>query len=272
MKKKLYKTSEFAALCGVTKHTLYHYDEIGLLRPKVIADNGYRFYTMEQYEKFVLISAFKMLGTPLKEIQSYFEKQDSTLFLHILKSKLNEANEERMKLKKMCILLSNTIFTIHNLETVEIGKMKIEDYEEEYFIATAAPTRSERIDDSSLIKRFGEHLQYCRTLEFVTNILAGEMVTYHDILQNVYQESFYISKADKKFSDSRLHIKPKGKYAVLYYNGSYSSLYNVYRSLKEHCDTLGFTVAGNIYQEDVLDYCSNQSSDGYIMKISMQIQ
>lgn len=29
----LYRISEFASLCGVTKHTLYHYDEIGLLRP-----------------------------------------------------------------------------------------------------------------------------------------------------------------------------------------------------------------------------------------------
>lgn len=29
----LYRISEFASLCGVTKHTLYHYDEIDLLRP-----------------------------------------------------------------------------------------------------------------------------------------------------------------------------------------------------------------------------------------------
>lgn len=98
------------------------------------------------------------------------------------------------------------------------------------------------------------------------------MVTYHDILQGICQKSFYISKADRKFADPRLHIKPKGKYTVLYYNGSYDSLSDIYCSLREHCEAIGFIVAGNIYQEDVLDYCSNQSSDDYVMKISMQIK
>ena len=268
MKNKLYKTSEFAALCGVTKHTLYHYDEIGLLCPKVVADNGYRFYTIEQYEKFLLISTFKMLGTPLGEIQSYFEKQDAEYFLHILKNKLIDVNKERKRLEKAYHLLSDTISTINSLENVEMGKINIMDCEEEYFIATPALPPAECTDDSDVIKRWGEHLQYCNKLEYVTNTLGGEIIIYHDILQGNYSVSFYISKAYKKTSDSRLHIKPKGKYAVLYYNGSYNSINNVYRSLKEHCDKMGFVVAGNIYQED---FCSNQSSDGCVMKISMQI-
>ncbi|WP_262802790.1 MerR family DNA-binding transcriptional regulator [Clostridioides difficile] len=52
MIKKLYKTSEFAELCGVKKHTLYHYDEIELLKPSITHENGYRYYTIDQFEKF----------------------------------------------------------------------------------------------------------------------------------------------------------------------------------------------------------------------------
>lgn len=89
----------------------YHYDEIGLLRPKAVADNGYRFYTMKQYEKFVLISAFKILGTPLKEIQSYFKKQDMEQFLHILKDMLIKANKKRRNLKK-CAICFLTLFLL----------------------------------------------------------------------------------------------------------------------------------------------------------------
>ncbi|MDL2217710.1 MerR family DNA-binding transcriptional regulator [Christensenellaceae bacterium OttesenSCG-928-M15] len=33
---------EFSRICFVTKKTLRHYDEIGVLRPKFTADNGYR--------------------------------------------------------------------------------------------------------------------------------------------------------------------------------------------------------------------------------------
>ena len=33
-------TKEFATLCGVEKRTLFHYDEIGLLKPSSIRENG----------------------------------------------------------------------------------------------------------------------------------------------------------------------------------------------------------------------------------------
>ncbi len=34
MEKHRFKTAEFAALCGVKKDTLLHYDHIGLLKPQ----------------------------------------------------------------------------------------------------------------------------------------------------------------------------------------------------------------------------------------------
>ena len=44
MENHLFKTSSFAALCGVKKDTLLHYDHIGLLQPHSIGENGYRYY------------------------------------------------------------------------------------------------------------------------------------------------------------------------------------------------------------------------------------
>ena len=38
------KTAAFAALCGVKKDTLLHYDRIGLLKPSRVGENGYRYY------------------------------------------------------------------------------------------------------------------------------------------------------------------------------------------------------------------------------------
>ncbi len=39
-------TGEFARLAGVTKHTLFHYDNIGLFQPEFTDENGYRYYTL----------------------------------------------------------------------------------------------------------------------------------------------------------------------------------------------------------------------------------
>ena len=42
MEKHRFKTAEFAALCGVKKDTLLHYDHIGLLKPQWVGENGYQ--------------------------------------------------------------------------------------------------------------------------------------------------------------------------------------------------------------------------------------
>lgn len=49
MNKKMYfSTGEFAKLAGVSKHTLFYYDEIGLLSPEIKnKENGYR-YTQQR--------------------------------------------------------------------------------------------------------------------------------------------------------------------------------------------------------------------------------
>ena len=44
-KKRMYMTTgELARIMGITKETLFHYDEIGLFRPAVVKTNGYRYY------------------------------------------------------------------------------------------------------------------------------------------------------------------------------------------------------------------------------------
>ena len=51
MDRNLYMTTgEFAALMGVSKHTLFHYDDIGLFSPEYVAENGYRMYSLYQLE------------------------------------------------------------------------------------------------------------------------------------------------------------------------------------------------------------------------------
>ena len=44
MNLKKLTTGEFAKLCNVTKHTLYHYNDIGILKPDSCDENGYRMY------------------------------------------------------------------------------------------------------------------------------------------------------------------------------------------------------------------------------------
>lgn len=58
---------------GVSKHTLFHYDDIGLFSPEYVAENGYRMYSRYQLETLETILMLRDLGMPLKEIRQFLQ-------------------------------------------------------------------------------------------------------------------------------------------------------------------------------------------------------
>ena len=62
---------EFSRICEVTPKTLRYYEEIGLLYPEEISlENGYRYYSIKQLEKMLLINRLKSYKLSLEEIKT----------------------------------------------------------------------------------------------------------------------------------------------------------------------------------------------------------
>ena len=69
----LLSTGEFARMCNVSKELLIHYDKVGLLKPKVIGKNGYRYYSLKQLYLMDAIRFFLDTGMSMKEVKTYLE-------------------------------------------------------------------------------------------------------------------------------------------------------------------------------------------------------
>src|SRR5690349_24034302 len=59
---------ELARRCGLTVRTLHHYDAIGLLKPSLRSDAGYRLYDRANVERLHCIQALRQLGLSLADI------------------------------------------------------------------------------------------------------------------------------------------------------------------------------------------------------------
>ena len=70
---KYLSIKEFAELTGSSRATLVHYGDLGLLRPAVVKDNGYRFYLPDQAQDYLTILLFAECGLSLKEIAAYMD-------------------------------------------------------------------------------------------------------------------------------------------------------------------------------------------------------
>lgn len=271
MSKLFFKAGEFAALCGVKKDTLFHYDEIGILKPEIIANNGYRYYSTKQFFTFDIISALKEVGTPLKEIKEYITHQDTTYFLAILKDKQIKLEEEQKRIERMRKILQNTITTTENALSIICGKIEIEYHNTEYLIAIEASKTKNDVEKEYPLK-IREHIDYCRKYDYDDEILIGEIVLKENLENGIFEESYYFSKIAQKADCERLLVKPAGNYAVYYYKSAYETRFEAYHILIEHLNSKGCKIIGNAYEEDILNYLSISDKSQYLFKLSVQIE
>lgn len=68
MQTGMYAISEMASLFNVSRQTLIYYDKIGLFKPAVVNEKGYRFYSPTQIPLMRLICMLRDLGLELDEI------------------------------------------------------------------------------------------------------------------------------------------------------------------------------------------------------------
>jgi DNA-binding transcriptional MerR regulator len=82
--KNQFSIGEMAKLHNTTIKTLRYYDEIGLLKPiQIDKNNGYRYYSTEQFEQLNTIHYLKELGFSLKEIGEHLVQRDIDSFVSV---------------------------------------------------------------------------------------------------------------------------------------------------------------------------------------------
>jgi DNA-binding transcriptional MerR regulator/effector-binding domain-containing protein len=264
---------EFASLCGVKKDTIFYYDEIGLLKPDFTAENGYRYYSPKQVMVYEIISILKSVGMSLKEIIKYSARQNTKDYLDFLKEKREELIETQRRLEYTREFVDNTIGIIETSIEVDLDEIILEQCREEYLAIVSTPPVDDMNDRSYWVK-IEELTDYCNRNKLGNVFPIGEVVLREKFLQNEFKSDYYCSKPVRKAKlGPNMIRKPAGKYAVLYHRGSYKSLPNAYRKLKDYLETNRFTIQGNVYEQDQLYlFSKSDSTSDYYMKISAAIE
>jgi DNA-binding transcriptional MerR regulator/effector-binding domain-containing protein len=264
-----FRTGEFAALCGVKKDTLLHYDHIGILNPEKVDGNGYRSYSIKQLYTFDLITALKRLGMSLQEIKAYLDQRSPDAFLSLLHQQQNTLEQERKRLDSLSLLLQETILTTQLALDVIPGHVHLEHCPAEYYVAIEAPDYAHYSEPQFLL-RSRSLLHWARENGSISFPL-GDIVTQERLLKNSFVEDYYYCRVSPETRPDNVLVKPAGTYAVLYHKGSYESLERAYEALAQWVWDKGYSIIGSLFEEDLLHYMSTSDPNHYIMKISVQV-
>lgn len=262
-------TGEFAKACGVSKYTLFHYDEIGILQPGYVNEKGYRFYSVKQFYTYHIIETLQKAGTPLREIKEYLREKNPARFLSILKQKSTQLRLEQKKIAQMQRLLQTTYDMTESALQAVCDAPFVEECEEEYLIAVALSSKGYEKEDTKII---GEHFDYLLRHDIQYEYPTGVIISQSHLQQRIYNlPDYFYNKLIGKQKDKRLHIKPKGTYAVINHKGSYGTLPQSYEMLCHYIEEQRLSIIGNGYEQEILCYLAVEDPAEYIIRIAIHV-
>ena len=270
MSQKYLTAGEFASLCGVKKDTVFYYDEMGLLKPFLVDERGYRYYVWPQFFTFCIITALKEIRMPLSEIKDYLDKEHSVeYFYSTLQEKKKELAREKKRIDHLYRLVRNTIRKLEYARNIVPGQMEILELPEEYFLVADLSVPDGAPND--ILEEYRNYLLKLTGSDFHEELLGGTIIMQEDFEDDIFICRYHYFKIPHHFKKSGFD-KPAGTYAVEYHLGSEKSIPDTYRSMKQKIKALGFRIAGNAYEEDIINQVLEKNPDKHLTKLSIQIE
>jgi DNA-binding transcriptional MerR regulator len=113
----MFTVKQLSNLAGITPRTLHYYDQIGLLKPGKVGDNGYRYYGEEALLRLQQILFYRQLDLPLAKIKQ---------ILHDPAFDVQVALEShRLELEKRIAQMERLIITVDDTLSYLKGKKEM---------------------------------------------------------------------------------------------------------------------------------------------------
>jgi len=263
------KIGEFSKLSKTTVKTLRYYDEVGLLKPSFVDDNGYRYYEIEQLNTLLKIielrnldfsivsikqalssnNLSKILDAQLEILENELKKKTNQISLikkYIEKSKRGDFMEKYVA--KEIVVPQNTVYYKHGV---------IDSMQDLFNFVLSAGEECQK--NNPTLKCFG----YC----YIT--YTAKEYKENDV------ELEYVEAVDKVGNDSQ-NIKfrqdPEIRAISVMHKGKYENLKKAYAFALNTVKEKGYQIAGPIREVYIHGCWDENNEDNYLTEIQIPIK
>ena len=219
-------TGDFARLCGTTKHTLFHYDQLGIFSPAIKGENGYRYYTFPQMEVFYVISTLKELDMPLADIKAYLDRRSPEELVALLEGEAEQLEGKIRRLRQMLALIRRKAELTRAAMAEKRKDIRVVEQPEMLFITTP------RQPGESLNLAFVAHMQYREARNIVSPYPVGATMRLEQAGQEGTEGySAFYTQVDRRPRGVPVTVRPAGRYLTARHAGGYDTAWCTYRRM-----------------------------------------
>ena len=114
----MFTVKQLSRLAGITPRALRFYDEIGLLKPTRVGENGYRYYDEEALLRLQQILLYRELDLPLDNIKQIMGRPDFDV-LAALEQHRDELRQRMARIERLAATVDDTISYLKGTKTMD---------------------------------------------------------------------------------------------------------------------------------------------------------
>lgn len=269
-----FTTGELAQIVNIPRKTLLYYDKLGIIKPQLVDDNGYRYYIRTQISQLELIISLRKLGIPLARIQEYQSSKSLELYSNLLQECINNAKKQLTVLKKTCSEIEaslSTVQEIEHLEAKDLERPQIVETEEEYYLL------SEYIPVGASFKRRATiysnlFVNYSQDTYLNSNVY-GTLLDQLSLAEDCLKLKNYFIPLFEKTDAPNIFTRPQGQYLRYYFKGALQKFYKYhFKKIDEYCQKEGIVPISDIYIISLKNYWTCDNTNDYLYKIEFAIK
>lgn len=244
------------------------YDEIGLLKPSCMKENGYRYYSYQQSAALETILMLRELNVSLDEIKRFMEERTIDNFASLLQEKIAEINQTISHLKAVQKILMNQQRDMDMLRSLDAAEISLVEKPGRYLVAVA--TAGNLSSEQEIERVISETKKY--RLRRLHDASYGSMLPVEHLYQGKFDEytALYI-EMPFPVSKKGLHLQPAGTYLRAFCKGDWDRLPGRYKEILAYAKRQGLTLCGYAYETGINELVID-SMDDYITQIEIPIK
>lgn len=262
-------TGEFAKLAGVSKHTLFHYDKLGLLSPEIkLPENQYRYYSISQLELLEIITLLKELDMPLSEIKSYLDNRTTSLFIELLTKEQTLIREKIQAMQQMERWIQEELTLLHNVSASALDDISVIHFPAKYMLTT--PVHS--LHDKEIAKTIRDLILYGNEHQIQSPYGVGGIrdLSSFDLTTEEYTD-FYLL-LDHRPENVPLCVRESGHYLRAFHCGGYETIHTTYEKMLQYASENALELTGIFYEDVLIDTLTEKKEEDYILQISCKLK
>lgn len=241
---------EFSKISNVTTKTLRYYDEINLIKPAIVKDNGYRYYNVLQLKDILLINKLKHYMFSLDEISKVLKSPyDDLLLCKLIKEKQNIIINDIKNYNYVLAQLENDLLNLERginimsyLDNIDV---KLVDVETKNILS---------LRQKMNVEDYGKYMG--KLFEIITKEkltpTGAPMSIYHDEEFNPLNTDIEIAIPVKEVVKGTRDMKI-GLCAMATLKGPYSELVSIYAKISQWIDKEGYNLSNCPFEIYVTD-------------------